>query len=236
MPALLDARASKTFARWLTSIGYTPLCLPPHPLLPAPIASHPDMLLFFAPDAILCTKSYARIARQELAMLSKAVGRPIRTIAAEYGTEYPRDVLLNAACVGHRLFCLPQGTATELLEMPALTVCPVKQGYAKCSVIPVGTHALMTADASIERSARALGLDVLRLSAGHIRLDGYDYGFPGGAASYAPYGGTDEILFCGDLSLHPDAEQMRRFCMEHGYRLRDCSDLPPTDVGTVFLI
>lgn len=236
MIALLDARAPKELEAWLARIGHTPLRLPPHPLLPSPIASHPDMLLFFAPDAILCTQSYAHIARQELEMLSKATARPIRTITAEYGTTYPNDVLLNAARVGKTLFCLPQATAAELLEIPDLTVCPVRQGYAKCSVIPVGERALMTADASIQAHACTVGMDVLRLSVGHIRLDGYDYGFPGGAASCAPYGSTDEILFCGYLSLYPDAPQMRRFCAANGYRLRDCSEIPPTDVGTVFLI
>ncbi|MBQ9784622.1 MAG: hypothetical protein IJW29_03885 [Clostridia bacterium] len=236
MLALLDARAPKECAAWLARIGHTPLCLPPHPALPAPIASHPDMLLFFAPDAILCTESYARLAQKELEVISRAARRPICAIAAEYGAQYPHDVLFNAARVGNRLFCLPRATAARILEIPNQAICPVRQGYAKCSVIPVGENALMTADDSIERAARAANMDVLRLSKGHIRLDGYDYGFPGGAASCAPYGGTDEILFCGDLSVHPDALQMRDFCAAHGYRLCDCKDFPPTDVGTIFLI
>lgn len=236
MLALIDARAPLPLERWLEALGHTPLRMPPHPVLQAPVASHPDMLLFPAPDAIYCTRSYAEIANRELECIAAAAKRPIRYIDAEYGTQYPHDVLLNAACVGNTLFCLPQATAKEIVAHVAFFLATIKQGYAKCSVIPVGENALMTADTSIARAAEARGMDVLRLCTGHIALDGYDYGFPGGAASYAPYGGTDTILFCGDLSLYPSGEDMRCFCNAHGHRLADCKGLAPTDVGTLFLI
>ncbi len=236
MIAVIDGGAPRELEVWLASLGHTPLRLPPHPALPAPISSHPDMLLFFSPGAILCTQSYAKIAQRELEAISSAAECPIRSIPEEYGAQYPRDVLLNAACVGETVFCLPQATTAAIREDSRFSVCPVKQGYAKCSVIPVGAHALMTADASIERTARAVDMDVLMLCTGHIALSGYDYGFPGGAASYAPYGGTDEILFCGPLSRYPSGEEMRRFCRAHGFSLRACTELSPIDVGTVFLI
>ena len=91
--------AKKTLARF----GHRTLRLPPHPNLPEPVASHPDMLLFFAPDAILCTKSYHKIAARELDEISLAYGAPIRHIEKEYENAYPKDVLLNALPIGRYL-------------------------------------------------------------------------------------------------------------------------------------
>ena len=236
MIAVLSASAPRAFIDALAELGYDTVILPPHPFLPSPVSSHPDMLLFFSSDAIFCTEAYQRIASEELSVISRRAARPIRTVKKELANQYPHDVLFNAAPIGDRLFCLPSATAEELLTLPGLTPIPVRQGYAKCSVIPVGDRALMCADPSIEKAAKVNGFDVLLLSPGGIRLDGYEYGFPGGCASLAPYEKTDTILFCGALSQYPDGTRMHDFCSAHGYRLLPLGDFPPTDIGTVFLI
>ena len=178
----------------LRELGYQIQKLPPHPALPAPVASHPDMLLFFAPNAVLCTESYARIAARELANIEQAVGLPIRSVAEDYGSSYPRDILLNAARVGDRLFCFPSHTAQEILGLPRQQICAVRQGYAKCSTVPVGNHALVTEDPSIAAVAGAQGLEVLKISPQNVGLPGYNTGFLGGACSFAPYRDSKELL------------------------------------------
>lgn len=235
LTAILSASAPRAIKDALTDLGYDTLSLPPHPTLPRPVSSHPDMLLFFSSDAIFCTESYQRIAKEELSLISSRASRPIRTVKREFGDRYPCDVLLNAAPIGDTLFCLPFATAEELLQS-ARTVVPVRQGYTKCSVIPVGNRALICADRSIEKAAQAHGFDVLLISNDNIRLDGYDTGFPGGCASFAPYESTDTILFCGALSHLRDGDAMQSFCLEHGHRLLSLGNFSPTDIGTVFLI
>lgn len=236
MLAIVDERAPTDLEDRLVKYGHRVLRLPPHPILPFPIASHPDMLLFFADEAVYCTSSYYRLARKELETISASCGKPIRTVCAEYGARYPQDILLNAARVGEHLFCKPSATARELTMQPLLHVSPVHQGYAKCSIVPVGGNALISADVSIIAAAQRAGLETLQVCPDHITLKGYDYGFLGGATSYAPYGGTTDILFCGSLSLYPDGDRMRAFCKKHGFTLKDCNDLLPIDVGTVFLV
>jgi hypothetical protein len=219
----------------LAEFGHRTLRLPPHPNLPTPVASHPDMLLFFAPDAILCTKSYYRIAEQELKEISLAYGAPICPVDAEYGNEYPRDVLLNALPLGERLFCNAKTVAQELLEI-GFEVCHVNQGYTKCSALPLGENALITSDASIAQKAAEMGVDVLKIGAGHISLLGYDYGFIGGCASFAPRKNSDTVFFCGDVSRHPDYNRINSFCQSHNASVKSLSDFALCDVGTIFLI
>ena len=143
----------------LTKFGHRTLRLPPHPNLPKPVASHPDMLLFFAPDAIFSTKSYYTIAARELEEISSVYGAPIQTIEEEYGNEYPFDVLLNALPLGKNLLCDTKTVANELLKI-GLTACHVNQGYTKCSSLPIGKDALITSDVSIARNAEKMNINL----------------------------------------------------------------------------
>ena len=219
----------------LSKLGHRALRLPPHPMLPAPVASHPDMLLFFAPDAIYCTKSYTEIAARELHKISLACGKSIRCIEAECGSEYPRDVLLNALPMGKYLLCNTKTVAPELTRLGFIP-CHVNQGYTKCASLPLGENAIITSDASIAVQAKRIGMDVLQIAAGHISLPGYDYGFIGGCASFAPYQKTDTVFFCGDLSQHPDAKKIEYFCVSQNTRLVYLSEIRLCDIGTIFMI
>ena len=236
MLAIIDERASIAIKDALQAHGHTLLCLPPHPALPSPVASHPDMLLFFAKDCIFCTKDYARIAARELEIISKKAHKPIVTVDASVAPVYPKDILLNAARIGGKLLCNIKHTATELLSCPDLIAIDVKQGYAKCSTVPVGDNALITADPSIARVAREKGIDVLQIRPTYIELAGYDTGFMGGASSYAPYCEIDKIYFCGKLESHPDAKSIQEFCKSHQASTVSLTEEPLADLGTVFLI
>lgn len=234
--AILDHRAPKEIIHSLSRRGIQPLLLPPHPHLPPAVASHPDMLIFFAREAVYTTASYLKEAKTELTRISAITGLPLRTTARELRPTYPADILLNAAPVGNKLFCHPPHTARELTSSPDFQIIPVRQGYAKCSVVPVGSNAIITSDPSISRVAQELKMDLLRIRPGSVALPGYDSGFIGGASSFAPYGNMREIFFCGSPAHHPDGEQISRFIRAHGMEPVSLSDSPLTDVGTVLIL
>lgn len=234
MTAVVDIRIPKSAENALCDRGFSVIKMPPHPHLPRPVASHPDMLVFFAHDAIFTTPAYTKIAPNELSFLSEAAQRPIRTTSQEVGERYPLDILLNAAPLGECLLCHSDRTAWELTER--YKEISVRQGYAKCATLPVGERAIVTEDASVTRAAEQNGIEVLRVESNAVCLHGYDTGFLGGAASFAPYGGVREIYFCGDLDTHPNAWEIQAFCKRHGFEAISLSAEPLTDVGTIFLI
>jgi hypothetical protein len=96
----------------------------------------------------------------------------------------------------------------------------------------VGDNAIITADPSIAKAVKEKGIDVLSVSPLGVRLDGYDYGFIGGAS------GTDEenVYFCGNIDLHPDSERIKAFCRKHGKNAVSLSDEPLYDYGTLIFI
>ena len=235
MLAVLDFRAPEEAAKKLAQFGYEILRLPPHPHLQKPVAAHPDMLLFFAPHAIFCSGSYFRLAKKELRLLSERAQKELIFTEKEQEPLYPRDVLFNAVPFGNTLLCRKDAVAHEIGACYS-KILSVKQGYAKCSVLPITNRALITQDPSIAKNATQNGFSVLQIQSGGIRLTGYDTGFLGGAASFAPYQEPCEIFFCGKLEAHADAEKIKTFCHAHQKQPISLGDFPLTDVGTIFLI
>ena len=237
MLALLDHRAPMEAEVHLIQYGHRVLRLPSHPDLPSPVSAHVDLLLFFAPNEILCTRDYFEIAKEELSIIAEASKKPLRVLDKELGNEYPSDVLFNAASVGAALFCYPKAAAGEILACyESNKIIAVKQGYTKCNLLPVDERSLITEDPSIASAARNRGFSVMQIPPGHVELPGYDTGFLGGCSSFAPYQIINEIFFCGDLDKHPQAEEIRQFCKQRKKEPISLGDFHLLDVGTIFLI
>lgn len=236
MIAILDCRTPRSALEVLQKRGFEPLLLPPHPALPSPVASHPDLLLFFTETECLTVRSYGQIAQPILFEIAQKTRRKIVFCDEELGDQYPRDILLDAAKIGEHLICHSDHTSKKVLERFPSAVIPTRQGYAKCACVPVSDHALITSDRSIEKAAVSAGISVLRIESGNVELPGYDTGFIGGAASCTIGRDLDEIYFCGDLDRHPSGDQIRAFCQRHGKTAVTLGDFPLTDVGTMFLL
>ena len=237
MLALLDHRAPLSAEQSLEAHGYRVLRLPSHPMLPPPVSAHADLLFFFAPTETLSEKSYFGIAKDVLMEIASKTKKPLRLIREELGDIYPRDVPLNAVLVGERLFCNPKTVANRIrISLMDEKTVFVKQGYTKCSILPVGDRALITEDTAIAALARQNGFDVLQIEKGNVSLPGYDTGFLGGAASFSPYQKSNEILFCGSLEQHPNGDAVKVFCKKHQKEVVPLGEFPLLDVGTLFLI
>lgn len=236
MIAVIDPRMPSAAQERLKALGYTLCPLPLYSVLDTPVSGHPDMLVFFSRNAIYTTKSYATLAQDALKKISLHTKLPIVCTQNDLQKQYPHDILFNCAPIGEYLFCLSSHTSPELLNAEEYRVCPVKQGYAKCSTLPVGKNALITEDPSIAKIAKGCRLDVLKVQANAVCLEGYSTGFLGGASSYSPYQNTDTLLFCGDLDLHPNASEIRAFCAKYQKKTISLGHFPLTDIGTIFLL
>jgi hypothetical protein len=151
----------------------------------------------------------------------------------DLGWDYPEDSAFNGACTGkyfiHRLDATNPRLLAAAQEM-GMTLIHVNQGYTKCSTVIVDEQAIITYDQGIARAcSRYADLEVLLISPGFVRLDGYDTGFIGGCSGRV--GG--EILFNGDLSNHPDFRRIYRFIESRGLTCRWFSDYPLTDIGSI---
>ena len=217
----------------LLSRGFRVLSLPPYEKLGKTVSAHTDLLVFIIENKIFTYGDYAR--QSALESLLSDTDYEIAYVSEKAESVYPKDVYLNALTVGNKIFARLDCLSSDIkiyAEKAGSELVNVKQGYARCTAVPLSDNAVITADPSITGAARANGIDILQISSGNVRLDGYDYGFIGGACGVF----EDTVFFAGDLSLHPDGERIDKFCRNHGKEVVSLSDEPLYDVGSIFFI
>ena len=145
---------------------------------------------------------------------------------------YPGEVIYNACSTGKYFIHNLKYTDEALLrasEELGLIPVNVRQGYARCSIIPVDGDSIITYDRGVAEACRKTGIDVLLVRPGYVSLEDYDTGFIGGTAGRI----GQEIVFNGDLSKHPDYEMIVAFIREKGLEPVYFTGHPLTDIGSV---
>ncbi len=208
------------------------IVLPPFSALPSPVSSHADMLIFPAVKSgvIYTHAEYLAAEKAIFERLTDATGMRIAAIPEKVGRDYPRDVLLNALALGNKIVGKIDALSSAVL--PEGNHINTKQGYAKCSSCKVTENAVITEDGSIAKALLEVGADVLVIEKGHVSIRGFDCGFIGGASGCD----SENVYFCGNIEAHPDYDKIFKFCRKHGKNVVSLSQIPLTDVGTVFFI
>ena len=228
-----DRRISEKCEEGLSRLGYGVIKVPPFVGLAPAVASHPDMVFFIGRGALVCDyEYYAGHADTVESVLEKGKLRLLFSREALFG-KYPRDVLFNAAPIGNRLICRKMSVSETVRGLyPEDALINVNQGYAKCATLTVGDSGIITADPSVAKAVAGAGLDVLKLESHGVELLGYDCGFIGGASG----DDGEHILFCGDLSRHPEGELIADFCRRHRREPVSLSDEGLYDYGTLLFL
>ena len=232
--ALISESAPEYINKRLKNDGFEVLRLPSSPRLALSVRTHTDMLVFPINDTVFCHESYASANTRELDVI-RGFGYSVRAIGGEYESEYPRDVRFNIARVGRNIMVGKRTQSAEIGEYAlknGFRILYVSQGYAKCSSCIVGDNALITADSDIARVAGDSGISVLRISEGGVRLEGYQYGFIGGASGC--FG--DTVYFVGDVKKHSDGERIIDFCQKNGMSVSFDENEELIDIGSILFL
>ena len=166
---------------------------------------HTDMLFSYLGNGAFAVERNQAHLRIELEKL----GLDCVFGGVELKSDYPYDISLNSCIIGKYIICKSKNTPDFVKN--GRTVIDVKQGYAKCSCVPVDENSLITDDLSIYSAATDYGLDCLLVKKGSVRLDGFDTGFIGGCCGKLA---KDTLAFCGELTTHTDYMQIDSFLRE----------------------
>lgn len=216
------------FVPALKKHGYNAVILPPSELLQTPVASHADMLAIKLGKSLLFCEYYYNKHRDILREYQTS------TTQRTHAPDYPRDVVLNALLTKKGLYARLDSIANEIkayAQAHNIPLVNVPQGYANCSVCAFDGGAI-TSDRSIATAMRENGENTLEISCGSITLEGYSYGFIGGASFYS----EGKAFFFGNLSHHPDGEKIKSFCTENGAEAICLDTCPLTDVGGAIVL
>lgn len=155
--------------------------------------------------------------------------------AGEIGEKYPENIGFNAVCLDkyfiHNLKYTNPRLKAQVSELGLIAV-NVKQGYTKCSCVVVNGNSIITADEGIYKVLSDYSdINVLKISAGYVSLYGCEYGFLGGASGKV----GDTLFFNGDLSKHPDCEDIVAFSESFGVKVK-WFDYPLEDIGSIISV
>lgn len=192
----------------LNKCNVSVIWLPDNPDVDKRLAGHADLSVFSG-DNIVITSNSARstiVRGLTNGVITATCSRPQSPI-------YPADAALCACSTGKYIIYNPKTVDPLIPAHTKLISVPVDQGYTNCSVCVVSNDAIITADEMISFRAEQAGMDVLKLQPGYIKLDGFDYGFIGGASFLLD---AKRMAFTGILSGHPDEERILTFLNSHG--------------------
>ncbi len=202
----------------------TSVLIPELPLIDGKTAYHADLSLCVLDDTVVCAPSlYEKTGKIKNFNLVKGESEPCEP--------YPNDILYNAAVIGKTVFCKTDKTDKKLLEVAeknGYSIINVKQGYARCSTLPVSDSSLITSDSGIYSAALNVGFDALLVTNEGVMLDGYPNGFIGGCGGLF----ENKLIFSGDISKHLDYERIKDFCGKYSVEVVYTAE-PLYDFGSI---
>lgn len=193
------------------------------------ISCHPDIFFCKTPQSLIIApnlplKYKTILAEKNIAFIE---GDSIA------GMEYHGAARYNAVVTETHLIHRTDITDTAILNnCPDLDKINVRQGFTRCSLLPLKENNFITSDEGIYKTLNKPGFRVMLVSAKNIILHGHKNGFFGGACGVA--GNT--VFITGNLNHFPDGEKVKQFILKMGYDIVELYDGPLFDCGSLLFL
>ncbi len=154
------------------------------------------------------------------------------TGVSKLGYKYPENIKYNGVWLGSYFIHNVKYTDKKILaeaNKKVLDIIDVKQGYTKCNIVAVDHGSVITSDIGIATQLKKFEIDVLLIRPGYVRLKGFEYGFLGGASGRV----GNDIIFNGNLEIHPDYQKIIDFIGSKGLGTIFFREYPLEDIGSI---
>ena len=150
------------------------------------------------------------------------------------GSKYPENIFLNALnSKDYFIHNLKYSDSAFKKYITDKKIINVKQGYTKCSILPLRENVLITNDPGIHKTLSSDDFDVLLLPYGDIILEGFEYGFIGGVGGMIS---QDKLALFGDLNHYSYGKEVLKFLNEHNITPIYLKNGKLTDRGSLFVL
>ena len=147
---------------------------------------------------------------------------------------YPFNIGLNSFNINNYFIHNLKYTDKNLLSLQKDKILiNVKQGYTKCSCLPINDNAFITNDPGIFKALSKYNFDILLLPPGDIILEGLDYGFIGGTGGLI---NDNTIAFFGNLDYYKYGTEIKEFLNKYNITPIYLKDDKLTDRGSLFIL
>lgn len=210
-------------ANKLKECGYTCIATEKSANVSEPISLHADVLYLKTGDKEI----YVSDCQTDNIKLLKEIGYNVTEIKLAPG--YKTECKLNMIVGDDAVVCNPNTCLNLEIFDSDKEIIKVNQGYTKCSTIVLSDNDFITEDEGIYNALKSCGKNCLLIEKGYVSLEGYDYGFIGGASVYL----TDQntLLFFGDITEHKNYCEIEKFCIEFKINIDCIKDFKLIDIG-----
>ena len=200
--------------------------------LPPYLAYHADLQIHYLGEGVFlsCPEAYDYYC-DKLIPLGAEVVKGHSSVSGNY----PNDAAYNIVRIGSKAYHntkYTEKTAESYFRRKGVTLIHINQGYAKCLTAVTGENSLITPDAGIYKAACVNGTDSLLIEQGYITLDGFSYGFLGGASCLLP---QNKFFITGSLKNHPSRHKILSFLEKQELEPVEAVQNPPVDIGSLII-
>ncbi len=222
---IISNKASLEFKNFLTDQIIDFIETIDNPNLDKRIGDHPDLSLFVLDsENIILAEEVCSYYKDKLPGKNLIKG-------SSTSKKYPRDSIYNLLTFED--FYIHNDFTEENIERSLkernYKHLFVKQGYSRCSIIPL-RESLLTSDYGIYKSLRNK-VNIILLDNDKIELDGFDQGFIGGTCGLV----QDKLIFTGDISRHKSFELIKKACDRENIKII-YPETPLVDIGSLIWI
>lgn len=231
--AIIDGRADKEIVTNLEKNNITVVKSIECKEIDSNISYHPDMVMHpISYDTIVVAPDVYYYYKETLSPLG------IKVIKGDtvLNKKYPNDIAFNVARlkdIAVHNFRFTDEVLKFHLKKQNIQLLNIKQGYSKCSLAIINESSGITSDKIMHKKLVENGYDVLLIEPGYIKLQGYDYGFIGGACGNLS---KNNILFSGVFENHPDYSRIVSFTESKNVKITLLSNEQVIDIGTIITL
>ncbi|SFU28105.1 hypothetical protein SAMN04487886_10011 [Clostridium sp. DSM 8431] len=208
MICFIDYRTTDEEIQSLKKLDLIPIKVPKSTKVYEAINGHVDIqlnILYKEKKLIIVQKDIDKEFLDELSM------HDINYVLSKnsLSSKYPDDIILNALISDSIFIHNLKYTDKNLLPFQKnKKIIDVKQGYTKCSVLPVGHNAFVTSDKGIYTALKEIDMECLLLPPGDIELPSLNYGFIGGIGGLIS---PEKLVIFGELDYYKYGDELYKF-------------------------
>lgn len=222
---IISNKASLDFKSFLADQNIDFIETLDNPNLDRRIGDHPDLSLFALDnDNIIVAAEVFDYYKNKLTGKNMIKGSSV-------SEKYPKDSIYNL--LRFKDFYIHNDFTEEnierILKERNYKHLFVKQGYSRCSIIPL-RESLLTSDYGIYKTLKDK-VNIILLDNDKIELDGFDQGFIGGTCGLI----QDKLIFTGDISRHKSFDIIKKACDRENIEII-YPEIPLVDLGSLIWI
>lgn len=233
---ILDYRTSEKELSKLLSFGFNLIPTDKVFSLYEAVDGHPDLQFFRIEKKIIAQKDLNQNKMELLSKFGASIILGNSSLSLPYPRNIPYNALLSPDLFMHKLDATDEIILSEIQELKKskeISLVNVRQGYSRCSCAYVGNNSYITEDIVMADKLLALGKQVFYRKHSNVYLEGFDFGFIGGAISLITIQGEELVLISGSLDSYFYGKELKLFFRQRNIRYECLGDRQLMDRGTI---